>query len=145
MSEGSLLVAAGHQIFACSDRSESTPARQPEGLFETVTRQNGPLDIYHPQLILQSLLWGMSSFLHWTFLRLIPCVGKIAVVKQIICLLSHNLRAAAAGKLTTDIKRLTLERFWEDEDGVSSVGEVSRPYALFAECHPLDQPSHERT
>jgi len=29
-----------------------------ESLFEYVARQNGPLDDYHPQMLLQCLLWG---------------------------------------------------------------------------------------
>jgi hypothetical protein len=29
-----------------------------ESLFEYVARQNGPLEDYHPQMILQCLLWG---------------------------------------------------------------------------------------
>lgn len=34
-----------------------------EGLFEHVARHNGPLDDYHPQMILQCLLWGnLSSY-----------------------------------------------------------------------------------
>ena len=31
-----------------------------ESLMEYVARQNGPLDDYHPQMLLQCLLWGMS-------------------------------------------------------------------------------------
>ena len=29
-----------------------------ESLFKTVARQNGPLPDYHPQMLLQCLLWG---------------------------------------------------------------------------------------
>jgi hypothetical protein len=31
-----------------------------EGLFEYVARLNGPLADYHPQMLLQCLLWGKS-------------------------------------------------------------------------------------
>ena len=31
-----------------------------ESLMEYVVRQNGPLDDYHPQMLLQCLLWGTS-------------------------------------------------------------------------------------
>lgn len=34
-----------------------TEVAQP-GIFEVVTRLNGPLSDYHPQMILQCLLWG---------------------------------------------------------------------------------------
>lgn len=33
-------------------------AEEGESLFEYVARQNGPLEDYHPQMILQCLLWG---------------------------------------------------------------------------------------
>lgn len=32
--------------------------QETESLFEYVARQNGPLEDYHPQMILQCLLWG---------------------------------------------------------------------------------------
>jgi RAVE protein 1 C terminal len=32
-----------------------------ESLMEYVARQNGPLDDYHPQMLLQCLLWGTLS------------------------------------------------------------------------------------
>ena len=34
-----------------------------EGLFEYVARLNGPLPDYHPQMLLQCLLWGRLSLL----------------------------------------------------------------------------------
>lgn len=33
--------------------------KKAESLFEYVARQNGPLPDYHPQMLLQCLLWGM--------------------------------------------------------------------------------------
>lgn len=33
----------------------------PESLFEYVARNNGPLVDYHPQMLLQCLLWGQYS------------------------------------------------------------------------------------
>ncbi|KAG8885003.1 regulator of (H+)-ATPase in vacuolar membrane [Tulasnella sp. 331] len=98
MSGGSLVVAAGHQMFSYSDHTQSTPDDSQEGLFQSVARQNGPLDVFHPQLILQCLLWG-----------------KINIVKRIICNLAHNVKAAAAGALQRDIHRLPMEAFWEDD------------------------------
>lgn len=32
-----------------------------ESLFEYAARHNGPLNDYHPQMILQCLLWGKSA------------------------------------------------------------------------------------
>ncbi|OBZ78887.1 Regulator of V-ATPase in vacuolar membrane protein 1 [Grifola frondosa] len=48
----------------------------PESLFEHVARHNGPLDDYHPQMILQCLLWE-----------------KIELVKNIIVNLAKNLES----------------------------------------------------
>lgn len=39
----------------------SREERESESLFEYVARQNGPLDDYHPQMVLQCLLWGAST------------------------------------------------------------------------------------
>lgn len=36
-------------------------ADEPESLFEHVARLNGPLEEYHPQMLLQCLLWGGST------------------------------------------------------------------------------------
>lgn len=55
MSGGALIIAAGHQMMAHRDSPEAEV-----GLFEAVARQNCPLDLYHPQLMLQCLLWGTS-------------------------------------------------------------------------------------
>lgn len=37
-----------------------------ESLFEYVARQNGPLPDYHPQMLLQCLLWGMLFVLEYS-------------------------------------------------------------------------------
>src|SRR5215471_10004432 len=59
LAHGSFLVGAGHQMFLYSQPrlSHGEPA---ESLFEYVGRHNGPLEDYHPQMLLQCLLWGMS-------------------------------------------------------------------------------------
>lgn len=59
LANGSLLIGAGHQMLLY----DQSPAPQSlnsdsETLFEYVARQNGPLDDYHPQMLLQCLLWG---------------------------------------------------------------------------------------
>lgn len=59
LTNGSLLLAAGHQIFLYGvPLSSAKEVSQSETLFEYVARQNGPLEDYHPQMILQCLLWG---------------------------------------------------------------------------------------
>ena len=39
-------------------REDKQGEKDNESLFEYVARQNGPLDDYHPQMLLQCLLWG---------------------------------------------------------------------------------------
>lgn len=63
-----------------------------ESLFEHVARHNGPLNEYHPQMILQCLLWGAASpflFLTLTYNRRLT--EKIELVKNIIVNLAKNL------------------------------------------------------
>lgn len=40
------------------EREDSEREDSEEGLFEHVARLNGPLADYHPQMLLQCLLWG---------------------------------------------------------------------------------------
>ncbi len=61
LAHGSFLIAAGQQMFLFSEpSSDNVPPGEklPETLIEYVSRQNGPLVDYHPQMLLQCLLWG---------------------------------------------------------------------------------------
>ena len=58
LKRGSLLVGAGHIMLLYGHKKPEKGAAVEPGLFETVARYNGPLDDYHPQMILQCLLWG---------------------------------------------------------------------------------------
>ena len=70
-AHGSLLVGAGPHMFLYGQpKSQSkTPIVHPdsklterEGLWEYVARENGPLEQFHPQMLLQCLLWGAGNF-----------------------------------------------------------------------------------
>ena len=57
LARGALLVSAGP--FMCLfDHPPDERGSTKESLFEYVARQNGPLTDYHPQMVLQCLLWG---------------------------------------------------------------------------------------
>jgi hypothetical protein len=68
---GSLLVGAGPHMFLFGQPKsqlkvpliENPDSRQTEreGLWEYVARENGPLEQFHPQMLLQCLLWGMDQ------------------------------------------------------------------------------------
>lgn len=74
---GTLMVGAGHQIFCFGTPSSAIGYQRldliesnakpslPEKptLFERVARVNGPLPDYHPQMLLQCLLWGKSNWI----------------------------------------------------------------------------------
>jgi len=56
LAHGSFLIAAGQQMYLFSE--PPSDQRATESLLEYVARQNGPLDDYHPQMLLQCLIWG---------------------------------------------------------------------------------------
>lgn len=68
LSHGSFLVGSGNQMTVYGEpeilgrrrvkREDKQSEKDNESLFEYVARQNGPLDDYHPQMLLQCLLWG---------------------------------------------------------------------------------------
>ena len=68
---GSLLIGAGPHIFLYgqpksksnhfSIKNTGSIQAKREGLWEYVARENGPLEQYHPQMLLQCLLWGAAS------------------------------------------------------------------------------------
>ena len=59
LAAGSLLVGAGHHMLQYGQKTAGSDAvKAHPGLFEEVTQLNGPLPDYHPQMILQCLLWG---------------------------------------------------------------------------------------
>jgi len=58
LANGSLLVGAGHQMFLYAQTPSVDTGRTEWGLFEYVARINGRLEDYHPQMLLQCLLWG---------------------------------------------------------------------------------------
>lgn len=68
LANGSFLIAASHQLFLFG---QTALQKDQEPLFQYVARHNGPLEDYHPQMLLQCLLWG-----------------KVELVKQIIVALS---------------------------------------------------------
>ena len=70
-AHGSLLVGAGpHMLLYGQLKPQSTTPlieganskpTEREGLWEYVARENGPLEQFHPQMLLQCLLWGTDQ------------------------------------------------------------------------------------
>ncbi|KAG8835972.1 regulator of (H+)-ATPase in vacuolar membrane [Serendipita sp. 399] len=78
ISRAQMLTGAGHQMIQARPGFSLQDGTTSRDLFETVARKNGPLPHYHPQMLLQCLLWE-----------------KIKIIKQII------------GRLARDLKYLT--------------------------------------
>ncbi|KAF9514679.1 hypothetical protein BS47DRAFT_1392270 [Hydnum rufescens UP504] len=134
---GALVIGAGHQMFhfgnpyPSSPSTEGSPSVRPSDkltLFERVARQNGPLEDYHPQNLLQCLLWG-----------------KIELVKDVIVRLAKTLDDAA------DLDRgyfrwtpLPVSEYTKDRGVISSSGPARANYSyLFDESSGEDLSSNE--
>ncbi|KAG8894694.1 regulator of (H+)-ATPase in vacuolar membrane, partial [Tulasnella sp. 408] len=126
LSRGALLVSAAHQLYVFGEAHEpflATSTSTSGSLFENVAIKNGPLDDFHPQLVLQCLLWN-----------------KVDLVKEIITLLAHNVASARSNELG-EMKQLPLDRFWEDDLVPSSTSATKRSLdasALFSHHNQPD-------
>ncbi|KAI0307694.1 WD repeat-containing protein [Multifurca ochricompacta] len=76
LAYGTLLIASGHQMCLYGLPRQPDDEEDGESLFEYVARLNGPLPDYHPQMLLQCLLWD-----------------KLDLVKGILVNLSHDVDA----------------------------------------------------
>ncbi|KAI0068306.1 WD repeat-containing protein [Artomyces pyxidatus] len=128
LSHGSLLIGSGHQMCLFGQPRPTETEEPPEGLFEHVARLNGPLVDYHPQMILQCLLWG-----------------KLELVKEIIVNLFKDLtrlREAGGGKI--EWTTVPLDHFLRKDQMDSEKGQHRRQYtSLFASADQNDEPDEE--
>ncbi|KAI9461002.1 RAVE protein 1 C terminal-domain-containing protein [Lactarius psammicola] len=74
LAHGTLLIGSGHQMCLYGLSRQLEKDETEEGLFEYVARLNGPLPDYHPQMLLQCLLWD-----------------KLDLVKEILVHLSREV------------------------------------------------------
>ncbi|KAF8578745.1 hypothetical protein K439DRAFT_1361373 [Ramaria rubella] len=98
LSGGSLLVAAGHQMYhfgqATSDDGQLS-------LFELVATRNGPLVDYHPQMLLQCLLWD-----------------KLEFVKKVIVRLAKGLEDARVNRRKSlNVRPMSVDEFLQKQEG----------------------------
>ncbi|KAG6836376.1 hypothetical protein H0H93_008676 [Arthromyces matolae] len=104
LDHGSLLIAAGHQMLLYGPLAASAD----ETLFEYAARHNGPLVDYHPQMILQCLLWG-----------------KVELVKDIIVNLSKDIAVHVQDHNGGQWTSLPVESFYQ-KDSSASIDEQRR-------------------
>ncbi|KAG6911550.1 hypothetical protein DXG01_011852 [Tephrocybe rancida] len=118
LDHGSLLVAAGHQMFLYGPSS----AEGEETLFEYAARHNGPLDDYHPQMILQCLLWE-----------------KVELVKEIIVNLSKDITTSPIKHDKVHWTSLPTESFFKKDHISSSVIRRKKYISLFDESEQKEE------
>ncbi|KAI0673553.1 WD repeat-containing protein [Trametes maxima] len=107
LARGTLLVGAGHLLFMFGQKRKA----KEESLFEHVARRNGPLDDYHPQMILQCLLWE-----------------KIELVKNIIVNLARNVES---GRDIHEWENLPIENYLQKDEEAKATTATHRPkYSL---------------
>ncbi|KAJ7042393.1 RAVE protein 1 C terminal-domain-containing protein [Mycena alexandri] len=125
LANGSLLVGAGHQMYLFGQpRPSAAEESPPESLFEHVARQNGPLEDYHPQMLLQCLLWE-----------------KVELVKDIIMNLARDISESNA---EVDWKSMPSESFLRKESALgSSSGHKKRYTLLFNGLEQKDDDEEE--
>lgn len=116
LANGSFLIGAGHQMFlygqdVSSSRGGITSTFGDESLFDYVARQNGPLEDYHPQMLLQCLLWE-----------------KLELVKDIIVNLAKDVKA---GKPPKDFTTVPVERFLRPSNALQRASHKKRYTQLF--------------
>ncbi|KAH8677734.1 RAVE protein 1 C terminal-domain-containing protein [Xylariales sp. PMI_506] len=106
LSGGNLVIGAGNQLFMYDRFFEThdpivTSTRLPprkngmRDLFEVVQRLNGPLSIFHPQFLSQSIL-----------------AGKNDQVKRILLALNHTLKYHVEGDIIDDYLGIDLSEFY---------------------------------
>jgi hypothetical protein len=116
LAHGSFLVGAGHQMFLhCQPRLSH--GKHAESLFEYVARQNGPLEDYHPQMLLQCLLWGKCVFLDFFTIPNQSNAEKVELVKEIILNLARDFEENNAGEMRSksDWKSIPAEEYWRKD------------------------------
>ncbi|KAH7928501.1 hypothetical protein BV22DRAFT_1004629 [Leucogyrophana mollusca] len=125
LTSGSLLVGAGHQLCLFGQGNLSGEPGTSESLFEHVARHNGPLADYHPQMLLQCLLWG-----------------KVELVKDIIAALARSFQAAHGSQDDIDWQPVPVEQYLRhDHTTYSEVGQPRRYNFLFDSPQEEDLPN----
>ncbi|OCH96047.1 WD repeat-containing protein [Obba rivulosa] len=128
LGRGSLLAGIGSFMFLFGQPAhgdDKAADRDEESLFEHVARHNGPLDDYHPQMLLQCLLWE-----------------KIELVKRIVVNLAQNVES---GLDVHEWSHLSIEDFLQKDDAVrtSMVQHKPKYSALFSIPETRDEPEDD--
>lgn len=129
LKRGSLLVGAGHIMLLYGHKKPEKGGEVEPGLFETVARYNGPLDDYHPQMILQCLLWGTRIPCGLCIVSLIVLAEKVELVKTIIIDLAKYL---AEHEEIREWHNAPVEEYLKKDEVVKAVRSLPRSFALYS-------------
>jgi WD40 repeat protein len=113
LGSGNLIIGAGNQLFIQDEHVEVSESLFPSlrtlsrksaniDIFTAVSRLNGPLPIYHPQLLSQCVL-----------------AGKLLLVQQILIRLYHKLKFWIEGEELESTLGFAVEDFSEDEVSIN--------------------------
>ncbi|KAI9690129.1 MAG: regulator of (H+)-ATPase in vacuolar membrane [Bathelium mastoideum] len=120
LGSGNLVIGAGNQLFVHDKRvtlSESlipdlrlsAHEKQLHDMFTVVSRLNGPLPVYHPQFVSQSLL-----------------AGKMSQMQTIIIELLQKLKFFTEGEPLDPLLDQAVDFFWEDNMDRSRTPAINR-------------------
>jgi len=97
-------------LYGQPNKPPSHGEKRSASLFEYAARHNGPLEDYHPQMLLQCLLWE-----------------KVETVKDIIVNLARNIRKTRAGdKRESDWESIPIDHYLRKDGPVKSNNPLSQ-------------------
>jgi len=121
-----LLTGAGHQMVQAKPGFALADNAPPRDLFETVARRNGPLPNYHPQMLLQCLLWGKLS--HSSLRRETQASStkeKLDLVKDIIVRLANGFKyLTPEERASFELESLPVEAFLDNDGSTITVMQI---------------------
>jgi hypothetical protein len=117
VSDARFLIGSGHQMFLTGRPGLDAAGKPKEDLLERVARRNGPLPDYHPQMLLQLLLWGTFELHSCSYILTLLLTERFGLVKDIITKLALELRYLTKDEWDTfEMSRMPIEAFLEDQN-----------------------------
>lgn len=130
LAGGMFVVGAGHLLLKYGKQPENQLSIEDE-LFERVAWLNGPLPDYHPQMVLQCLLWGRECRTSkLCYLLILRYAGKTEFVKETVVKL-YDLFRTPCHDIENKWENQPIERLLESEHTSISVCNFAFANRLF--------------